>query len=86
MNSMNLRVKLLITATIQERKMLEAIRYVDLVIPENNWEQKANDVTEYHIDTVIYGLRLGRFEINLIILKITARLFSLKEPPVCPLL
>ncbi len=36
-------------------KMLEAIRYVDLVIPENNWEQKANDVTEYHIDTVVMG-------------------------------
>ena len=37
------------------KKMLEAIRYVDLVIPENNWEQKANDVTEYHIDTVVMG-------------------------------
>ena len=37
------------------KKMLEAIRYVDLVIPENNWEQKANDVKEYHIDTVVMG-------------------------------
>ena len=37
------------------KKMLEAIRYVDLVIPENNWEQKANHVTEYHIDTVVMG-------------------------------
>ncbi len=37
------------------KKMLEAIRYVDLVIPENNWEQKANDVTEYHIYTVVMG-------------------------------
>ena len=37
------------------KKMLEAIRYVDLVIPENNWEQKINDVKEYKIDTVVMG-------------------------------
>lgn len=37
------------------KKMLEAIRYVDLVIPENEWEQKLNDVIEYHIDTVVMG-------------------------------
>jgi glycerol-3-phosphate cytidylyltransferase len=37
------------------KKMLEAIRYVDLVIPENCWEQKLNDVKEYHIDTVVMG-------------------------------
>ncbi len=35
--------------------LLEAIRYVDLVIPENNWEQKAVDVQEYHIDTFVMG-------------------------------
>lgn len=37
------------------KKMLEAIRYVDLVIPENDWEQKLDDVKEYHIDTVVMG-------------------------------
>jgi glycerol-3-phosphate cytidylyltransferase len=37
------------------KEMLEAIRYVDLVIPEENWEQKINDVKEYHIDTVVMG-------------------------------
>ena len=37
------------------KKMLEAIRYVDLVIPENNWEQKRKDVLEYKIDTVVMG-------------------------------
>ena len=35
--------------------MLEAIRYVDLVIPENNWQQKKNDMHEYHIDTFVMG-------------------------------
>lgn len=37
------------------KKMLEAIRYVDLVIPEDSWEQKVNDVKEYHIDIVVMG-------------------------------
>ncbi len=37
------------------KQMLEAIRYVDLVIPEENWEQKINDVKEYHADVVVMG-------------------------------
>ena len=37
------------------KKMLEAIRYVDLVIPEENWEQKINDVKNYHVDVVVMG-------------------------------
>ena len=37
------------------KQLLEAIRYVDLVIPENTWEQKVNDVVEYHIDTFVIG-------------------------------
>lgn len=40
----------------EERKQLiEAIRYVDLVIPETSWEQKVSDVREYHIDTFVMG-------------------------------
>lgn len=40
----------------EERKqLLEAIRYVDLVIPEKDWDQKRNDVHEYHIDTFVMG-------------------------------
>ena len=37
------------------REMLESIRYVDLVIPENNWEQKIDDVKTYGIDVVVMG-------------------------------
>lgn len=37
------------------KKMLEAIRYVDLVIPEQNWEQKISDVQKYEIDLVVMG-------------------------------
>lgn len=39
----------------KRKQLLEAIRYVDLVIPENNWEQKMSDVKEYHIDTFVIG-------------------------------
>lgn len=42
--------------TFEERKrMVEALRCVDLVIPEENWEQKINDVQEYKIDTFVMG-------------------------------
>lgn len=37
------------------KKMLEAIRYVDLVIPENHWDQKREDVLEYKVDTFLMG-------------------------------
>lgn len=47
-----------------ERKLLlEAIRYVDLVIPEESWEQKVNDIHEYHIDTFVMGDDwIGKFD------------------------
>ena len=35
--------------------MVEAIRYVDLVIPETCWEQKRTDIHDYHIDTFVIG-------------------------------
>lgn len=37
------------------KKMLEAVRYVDLVIPENNWKQKRDDVINYKVDKVVMG-------------------------------
>lgn len=37
------------------KKMLEAIRYVDLVIPETCWEQKQEDVVQYKVDVVVMG-------------------------------
>lgn len=35
--------------------MVEAIRYVDLVIPEDSWDQKRSDIEIYKIDTVVMG-------------------------------
>ena len=39
-----------------ERKlMLEAIRYVDQVVPEESWEQKRTDVLKYGADVFVIG-------------------------------
>ena len=35
--------------------LLEAVRYVDLVIPEESWEQKITDIHEYHVDVFAMG-------------------------------
>lgn len=39
----------------RRKALLEAIRFVDLVIPENNWEQKVEDIKLYHIDKFVMG-------------------------------
>lgn len=39
----------------KRKQLLEAIRYVDLVIPEENWDQKVSDVKTYHVDTFVMG-------------------------------
>lgn len=37
------------------KQLVEAVRYVDLVIPEKSWEQKISDIKEYHVDTFVMG-------------------------------
>ena len=40
----------------EDRKyILQAIKYVDEVIPETNWDQKINDVIENNIDVFVMG-------------------------------
>lgn len=47
----------------ERKRLLEAIRYVDLVIPEQNWEQKINDVIEFKADLFVIGNDWeGKFE------------------------
>ena len=42
--------------SFENRKMiLEAIRYVDEVIPENTWEQKIQDVIDHEVDIFVMG-------------------------------
>ena len=39
----------------QRKHMLEAIRYVEMVGPEENWEQKRTDMHKYQFDTFVIG-------------------------------
>ena len=39
----------------QRKMMLESIRYVDLVIPENDWGQKETDVDRFDVDVFVMG-------------------------------
>lgn len=37
------------------KQILESIRYVDKVIPENKWEQKITDIEKYNVDIFVMG-------------------------------
>lgn len=40
----------------QKRKeLVEAIRYADEIIPEENWEQKKSDIQKHGVDTFVIG-------------------------------
>ena len=39
----------------QRKSLVEAIRYVDLVIPEYSWDQKASDIVEHRVDALVMG-------------------------------
>ena len=39
----------------ERKSLVEAIRYVDLVIPEKSWEQKERDIVEFKVDTFTIG-------------------------------
>ena len=40
----------------EDRKtILEAIKYVDLVIPEESWDQKINDIKKHNADVFVIG-------------------------------
>lgn len=48
----------------EDRKLLvESLRYVDLVIPESRWEQKAEDIKSHAVDIFCMGSDWeGRFD------------------------
>lgn len=47
----------------KRKEWLEAIKYVDEVIPEHNWEQKQLDIDKYDVDMFIMGSDWeGRFD------------------------
>lgn len=47
----------------KRKEWLEAIKYVDEVIPEHNWEQKQLDIDKYDVDMFVMGSDWeGRFD------------------------
>lgn len=40
---------------VQRKAVLEAIKYVDFVIPETSWEQKEKDIVDHEIDVLVMG-------------------------------
>jgi glycerol-3-phosphate cytidylyltransferase len=50
-----LKKKHTIQPYLERKEILESLRYVDLVIPEENWEQKETDIERYNIHTFIIG-------------------------------
>lgn len=39
----------------ERSEIVSACKYVDIVIPENNWEQKRNDIKRYSADLFVMG-------------------------------
>ena len=39
----------------QRKTLLESVRYVDMVIPEENWTQKVEDIHKYDVDIFTIG-------------------------------
>lgn len=39
----------------ERKQILESIRYVDKVIPEENWEQKVQDIKDSDVDIFVMG-------------------------------
>lgn len=37
------------------KSLLDAVKYVDLVIPEKTWEQKVFDMQKYNVDVFVIG-------------------------------
>ena len=39
----------------ERKKLLSSIKYVDKIIPEENWEQKVADIKKYNVDILTMG-------------------------------
>ena len=39
----------------QRMEILSGVKYIDLIFPENSWEQKRADIVKYNIDIFVIG-------------------------------
>lgn len=51
----DMKNKTTIVPFYDRQTMLHSLRFVDLVIPETNWEQKALDIQEYGVGKFVMG-------------------------------
>lgn len=51
----NMKGKVTSIAFLDRKQILEALRCVDLVIPEQTWEQKVTDVRDHAVDVFVMG-------------------------------
>lgn len=40
---------------LERKEILESIRFVDMVIPEESWEQKVSDIKKHNVDIFVMG-------------------------------
>lgn len=53
--NLNEKAKTTIVPYAHRVAVLESCRYVDLVIPEQSWQQKVEDIQKYQVDTFVIG-------------------------------
>ena len=59
----NMKGKICVQSYDERKLILESLKYVDLVIPENCWEQKKTDIDKYSVDIFVIGDDwLGKFD------------------------
>lgn len=59
----DMKNKITIVPFYDRQTMLQSLRFVDLVIPETNWEQKVLDIQEYNVRKFVMGHDwLGHFD------------------------
>lgn len=53
--NLNMKGKVTAIPFVDRKTILESLRCVDLVIPEETWDQKISDVASYCVDTFVMG-------------------------------
>ena len=53
--NLKMKNKVCIQPYAERKEIVESLRYVDLVIPEESWDQKAEDVKKYCVNTFAIG-------------------------------
>jgi len=53
--NLKMKNKVCIQTYVERKEILESLRYVDLIVPEENWEQKVEDVKKHGVNIFAIG-------------------------------